>query len=160
MSNAPHDPNRPFTPPQGSGSQFQPAQKPPKPPMRKEAKIGWLILGGLGAVALIASAVSPNAENDTASTTQPSTVVTSVDNGPTPDPVTTPTNKPTAPTTTQPPAKPKATPKPTATQPAMTKSQEQAIGSAESYLSFTAFSRKGLIRQLSSDAGEGFSVVA
>jgi hypothetical protein len=45
-----------------------------------------------------------------------------------------------------------------APKPSMTKSQEQAIGSAESYLDFTAFSRKGLIHQLSSDAGEGFSV--
>jgi hypothetical protein len=42
--------------------------------------------------------------------------------------------------------------------PTLTKSQEQAIGSAEQYLSFTAFSRKGLIQQLSSGAGEGFSV--
>jgi Host cell surface-exposed lipoprotein len=55
--------------------------------------------------------------------------------------------------TTQP--SPKVTHKPA---PPMTAAQVQAIGSAESYLSFTAFSRKGLIRQLSSDAGEGFSV--
>jgi hypothetical protein len=40
----------------------------------------------------------------------------------------------------------------------MTAGQEQAIGKAEDYLSFTALSRKGLIRQLSSEAGEGFSV--
>lgn len=33
---------------------------------------------------------------------------------------------------------------------------EQARSSAQSYLSFTAFSRNGLIRQLSSSAGEGF----
>ena len=39
----------------------------------------------------------------------------------------------------------------------MTASQEQAIGSAKSYLQFTAFSRKGLIQQLSSNYGEGFS---
>jgi len=72
--------------------------------------------------------------------------------GPTPqDPIVTPTNKPTtAPKTTA--------PKPKAAQPSLTKSQEQAIGSAESYLEFSAFSRKGLIRQLSSSAGEGFSV--
>lgn len=40
--------------------------------------------------------------------------------------------------------------------PSMTKSQEQAVGSAESYLELTAFSRKGLIQQLSSSA-VGFS---
>ena len=40
--------------------------------------------------------------------------------------------------------------------PKMTKSQEQAVKSAESYLAMTGFSRSGLIRQLSSAAGEGF----
>lgn len=163
----PHDPNQ--QPP------FQPAQKPPKKPMSKEAKIGWIIFAGLGAVALVASALIPDSANDdTANATKPSTVVTSVDNGPTPDPITTPTNKPTATEGTgcDLNSSPEeysecldgfvngttATPKPTKTTPAMTASQEQAISSAESYLSFTAFSRKGLIRQLSSDAGEGFSV--
>jgi hypothetical protein len=79
--------------------------------------------------------------------------VTTVDTGPSPDPVVTPTNKPTPP-----PAAKTTQPKPTKTAPKVTAAQEQAIGSAESYLAFTAFSRKGLIRQLSSDAGEGFSV--
>lgn len=66
----------------------------------------------------------------------------------------------TAPATTEPTvAAATEAPKPTAApKPSLTKSQEQAIGSAESYLEFTAFSRKGLIHQLSSDAGEGFSV--
>ncbi|TCC51437.1 hypothetical protein E0H75_13745 [Kribbella capetownensis] len=36
----------------------------------------------------------------------------------------------------------------------MTAGQEQAIGAAESYLEFTAFS---LIHQLESSAGEGFT---
>lgn len=122
----------------------------PKKPMSKEAKIGWLILGGLGAIALIGSALIPGAA-DTASTVKPSPVVTSVDTGPSPEPIVTPTNKPTVAKTTAPPA-------PKVTKPSMTASQEQAVGAAESYLEFTAFSRKGLIRQLSSDAGEGFSV--
>ena len=139
VGNSPLNPNHP------SSAAYVP---PPKKPMSKEAKIGWFILGGLGAVALIASAVMPNAGDDAA--TKPSPVVTSVDTGPSPDPVVTPTNKPAAPKTTQPVA-------PKVTQPAMTKSQEQAIGSAESYLAYTAFSRKGLIQQLSSEAGEGFS---
>jgi hypothetical protein len=38
-----------------------------------------------------------------------------------------------------------------------TKSQEEARESAQSYLDMGGFSRKGLIQQLSSDAGEGFS---
>jgi Host cell surface-exposed lipoprotein len=38
-----------------------------------------------------------------------------------------------------------------------TAGQENARQSAENYLDFTAFSRKGLIQQLSSSAGDGFS---
>lgn len=48
-------------------------------------------------------------------------------------------------------------PKPTRTAPARTESQRQAIASAESYLKVSAFSRYGLIQQLSSAYGEGFS---
>ena len=41
-------------------------------------------------------------------------------------------------------------------QPEMTTSQKNAVESAKNYLDFKAFSKKGLIRQLSSSAGEGF----
>ncbi len=40
----------------------------------------------------------------------------------------------------------------------LTASQKNAVRSAEQYLSISGFSRNGLIRQLSSDAGEGYSV--
>jgi hypothetical protein len=40
----------------------------------------------------------------------------------------------------------------------LTPSQEQAVRSAESYLDYTAFSRQGLIDQLSSASGDQFSV--
>lgn len=40
----------------------------------------------------------------------------------------------------------------------LTRSQANAVRSAEQYLSMTGFSRDGLIEQLSSDAGEGYSV--
>jgi hypothetical protein len=106
----------------------------------------FLVIGGC--TALVGGALSSqNAEAPVSVTSQAGTPV---DNGP--DPVVTPTNAPVQPTV-QP--SPKVTHKPA---PKLTASQEQAIGSAESYLSFTAFSRKGLIHQLSSDAGEGFSV--
>ena len=42
--------------------------------------------------------------------------------------------------------------------PAETSGQRNAKEAAENYLSFTAFSRVGLIQQLSSDAGDGYSV--
>lgn len=40
----------------------------------------------------------------------------------------------------------------------LTAQQRNAVRSAENYLSFTGFSRDGLIAQLSSDAGDGYSV--
>jgi Host cell surface-exposed lipoprotein len=39
----------------------------------------------------------------------------------------------------------------------MTSGQENALESAQSYIDMSGFSKKGLIRQLSSSAGEGFS---
>lgn len=42
--------------------------------------------------------------------------------------------------------------------PALTAAQNNARRSAEQYLSMTAFSKAGLIEQLSSDAGEGYSL--
>jgi hypothetical protein len=42
--------------------------------------------------------------------------------------------------------------------PKMTAGQANAVESAENYLSFAPFSRQGLIEQLSSDAGDGYSV--
>jgi hypothetical protein len=42
-------------------------------------------------------------------------------------------------------------------QPAMTTAQSSAVRSAESYLSFAAFSRVGLTKQLTSEYGEGFT---
>ena len=55
---------------------------------------------------------------------------------------------------------PTKTPEPTKTPkpaPSFTTSQEQAIGSAKDYLDYSAFSRVGLIQQLSSKYGDGFS---
>ena len=54
-------------------------------------------------------------------------------------------------------ANPPAAPPPAAKAPSETVSQKNARESAESYLDYQAFSRQGLIRQLSSSAGEGFS---
>lgn len=135
----------------GPRPQFQP--KPPKKHTVRNVVIGVVVGGFLligGCTALIGGALS--------SVDNPTTVTSPVDNGPTPDPVTTPTNQNTP---TVPPAKPTPKPSkaaPTKTTPALTASQEQAIGSAQDYLSMQAFSRKGLIKQLSSQYGEGFSL--
>jgi hypothetical protein len=55
------------------------------------------------------------------------------------------------------PAGAQATKAAASSKPAGTVSQRQALRKAESYLDMKGFSRKGLIQQLSSDAGEGFS---
>ena len=47
--------------------------------------------------------------------------------------------------------------KPGKQEPDMTTAQKNAVASAQDYLDYTAFSRDGLIEQLSSKAGAGFS---
>lgn len=132
------NPNQPFAP--------QPYQ--PQPPKKKHTLrtvliiLGSVFVGIPVLVGVIGAVVGTNAKAPVSVTTQA-------------------TAKPKAPTTISAPAATQPTtvePTTEALKPSLTKSQEQAIGSAEQYLSFTAFSRKGLIRQLSSDAGEGFSV--
>jgi hypothetical protein len=129
MTNTPQYPNYP---------------QPPKKHTVRNIVLGvfvgiFLVIGGC--TALVGGALSSQDAKAPATVTSQAPI----DNGPTPDPIITPTNKPSV-------AKPSTQPSPK-----LTASQEQAIGSAEQYLSFTAFSRKGLIHQLSSDAGEGFS---
>ncbi len=53
---------------------------------------------------------------------------------------------------------PAAEEEPTAEEePAMTAPQENAVEAAESYLGFSSFSKNGLIQQLSSKAGDGYT---
>jgi hypothetical protein len=143
MSNDPQDPNRPFV--MGQPDMVNAWQQQPPKKKRHVFRNIALVVGGLFGLLIVAAALSPNTPESA-----PPAAVQTVDNGPTPEPITTPTNQYT-PTVTVP-------PKPKVTKPAMTKSQEQAVGAARSYLEFTAFSRKGLIKQLSSEYGEGFSV--
>jgi hypothetical protein len=120
----------------------------PKPPKKKRHTLRnvLIVVGSLFGLLIVAAVLSGGQQP--AGTTSPSPVVTSVDNGPTPDPVVTPTNKPSAAKPTQP------APKPTKAAPKLTAGQEQAIGKAGEYLRSQAFSRSGLIGQL---VFEGFS---
>lgn len=150
-------PNYPYQPPPGP---------PPPPPPRKSHRTRNIILGIVGAVALIiviAVATAPKTPSKTTSnnqaaasapvaTTQPST------------PAATATTTPAATHTTTQPAVTHTTQAPPATSappaaPQYTVSQQQAIAAAENYLQAEpGFSYQGLIDQLDSQYGNGFSV--
>jgi hypothetical protein len=143
MSN--QNPQQPFTP-------NHPSSQWPQPPKKHTARnivigvvAGFFLLIG-GCTTLVGGALS------SVDTTSEPTSSQTVDTGPSPDPVVTPTNKPTQRPATK--TTPAPAPKPTKTAPEFTASQEQAIGSAEDYLSTGAFSKSGLIDQL---VFEGFT---
>lgn len=139
----PHDPNQPFVP--------QPQHQAPK-----QKHTGRKVFLGIGAgvvVLIVAAALAPSDPAKEAADKLPNVVTTT--SAPTAAPVpspgitadpppVTPTNKPSL-AATQP---PKTTAPPKVTEPSLTRSQEQAIGKAESYLDYSAFSHKGLIEQL------------
>jgi hypothetical protein len=142
-----HDGMQPPNYTNGPAPQGYLPQQPVQPPKKKHTARN-IVLAVIGGFVLLVGALS------SVDTKAPVEVTSKAGS---------PTTAPTAPATTAPATTqaPKATTKttaPKATRPAMTESQKQAIGSAESYLAFTAFSRKGLIHQLSSKAGEGFSL--
>lgn len=128
----------PPQPPQGA----QPFGRPPK--KRHTARNVLLAIVGVFVLIIVAAVLSDGQQP--ASSSKPDAVVSTVDTGPSPEPMITPTNKPSA-------VKPSAS-QSAARKPAMTASQEQAVGSAEDYLRVQGFSRKGLIEQLKF---EGFS---
>ena len=106
------------------------------PPPRKGHLVRniLIVVGALIVIGICSSALSQSAGNkQTASK-------------PTATPTTAPTSKPTVKPTTAPPT------------PTLTSQQQNAARSARSYLSFAAFSRQGLIDQLSSSAGDQYPV--
>jgi hypothetical protein len=126
-----------------------------KPSKRTIAEvIGGLILLGVGASSV--SADKQTAANVATPTPQIIERTVFVTPSPTATPTATatetPTPKPTATRTPKPTPKPTPTPEPT---PALTRAQENAIEAAESYLSYTAFSRSGLIEQLKFEGYSG-----
>ena len=132
--------------------------KPPLPPVKKMPWWAWLLVAffGIPSVlggALIAFVASTSPGDLAPAISSPSAPVDTYDPGiqtpPTKAAVPSPkvTHKPAPTTTTKTTAPPKRA----------TVSQEQAIGAAEDYLTYQSFSRTGLIKQLSSTYGEGFS---
>ena len=136
---------------QGNPGQY-PAPTPPAPHKPKMPLWAKLVIGIVGVPMILVGAVAAIAGGMTAAEVakDPAGVTSTYDPG-----IQTPPTKAAVPSpkVTHKPAPP--TPKTTAR--AMTRSQEQAVGSAEDYLRSGAFSRAGLIQQLSSAYGEGFS---
>ena len=137
---------------QGNQGQYTPPVQPPVPPKRKMPLWAKLVVGIVGipmvviggCSAIVGGLTAAEVANTPAGTTK--TYDPGIQTPPTQPAVPSPkiTHKP-APKTAKP------------TVPGVTKSQQQAIGAAQDYLAFQAFSRKGLIQQLSSSYGEGFS---
>jgi hypothetical protein len=119
----------------------------------------WVLVTAAVFVVLIGVGAA-SGSGDTADTSAKDTDNAKVEQGTTSD---TPTEAPSTPDVTEaadPSPSPSETPEPTKTpkpKPSFTASQEQAIGAAKDYLDFSAFSRSGLIGQLSSKYGSGFS---
>lgn len=128
------------------------SEAPPAPAKKPIYKRVWFIIVMAVLAIGVAGAIGGggDATNADADTTAPSVTTTTTAS----DPATTVAETTPAETTT---TTTKAAPKPKATK-ELTAGQEQAIGAAQDYLSFAAFSREGLIDQLHSDAGSGFSL--
>jgi Host cell surface-exposed lipoprotein len=126
---------------------------PPAPPEKKKRK-GWKILGyavaGIIGISVIANMGGGDDESDKA---EPNQVASQTEAKQAPADKTEPKAEKPAPVEESP---AEEAPQP-APEPEFTMAQEQAIASAEDYLEFSAFSEKGLIDQLSSEYGEGFS---
>jgi hypothetical protein len=119
----------------------------------------WLVGGGVALIALIIiGAVQPKNKPSTNPPAQPVAIVT-VTATPQPAAVVTVTAKPKATHAAAPKPTHTAAPKPSlAAAPGPTAGQREAYASAKNYLSQQAFSRSGLIDQLHSQYGEGFSL--
>jgi hypothetical protein len=129
-------------------TQYLPHLQPPKPPRKRHTVRNvllsiaglFVVLGGIGAA--LGGGSKPAANSGTGG--QPSAVSQTT------------STPPPAPATTTPPSAPAATTAPPA--PQYTVAEQQAIESAQSYLDMgTGFSKAGLIQQLDSSSGEGFS---
>jgi Host cell surface-exposed lipoprotein len=144
LSQQPYGPQYPPQPPFG-GPPYPPFGGPPQqPPRRRKKKGRAILLSVIGAAVLVflVSFIASAASHSTSTTP-------SADNNPA-QPVSTPAAQPS----TQAPAEPT-----TQAPPQMTASQQAAIQAAESYLQTEpGWSYQGLINQLDSSAGSGFSV--
>jgi hypothetical protein len=145
MSNqTPHDPNQPRNfefDPQRPELGWQPATPLHQKPKKRHTARN-IFFAALGTLTVIGVAASLGGSPEPAATRLPGVVTTTAP----PKASLAPTQPPK--TTAPAPVVETTTEAPVVTQPSMTRSQEQAVGKAESYLDYAAFSHKGLIEQL------------
>ena len=149
-------PQQPYPPQMGQPMYPTP---PPTPAPRKPWVARHKVLTGIGALLVlgVGSSLVRGGSGTTPATTAPvvasSTVAKTTSAQPATSTTSTTTTQAPAPastTTTTAPAAPAA--------PALSPQQELAAQAAENYLRLSGFSRAGLIKQLSSEAGDGYSV--
>ena len=138
--------------PRSSGSGSPAAPQPPKSRARwlDAPWWGWVI-GGFVVLGIVGAATGGNDSSKNSSSNDTATQAAQKNSN----------KAPAQPAPAQPaPAQPARRSPPGAARPAqpeMTAGQENAVQAAEDYLDFTGFSKAGLIGQLSSSAGDGFS---
>ena len=144
----PQDPDQPFVPEHGviTNSPLNPNYRPPK--NRRSLKVTLIVVGAFVALMVAAALAGGGSANDATKVVPSPSAVSTTTDAPS-EPAVTPTSEPSVKPS------PRVTHKPA---PKLTRSQEQAVGAAQQYLEVSAFSRKGLIAQLTSDYGSGFSV--
>jgi hypothetical protein len=170
-----YQPQSPYEMPQGS---WQPPTWPvaglPTPPRRPWFKQKrFAIPAGVVALAVLGAAVSPKQDTGTASAAASAptsySAPTAASSSSPVAPTSTPTSAPAPAPSPKPAPAPKPAPKPVpapkpapapkvAAAPEATAGQQNALDKAQAYLAMTAFSRSGLIKQLSSSYGDGFSL--
>jgi hypothetical protein len=139
----------PPQPEQSAWQQPAPQYQPPQAP-RKRRRWPWITLGVL-VLFIVVVAVSSNSGS---SQLGPGKFLNDhVSGSATPNASTDTSAAPSTPDST--PAETQPAP---AVVPAVPPQEQQAIGAAQDYLNFSAFSRQGLIDQLDSSAGDGYPV--
>lgn len=141
---------RPPTQPYSQVLQARVAAPTPKKPLWRR---WWFITAAVVLVVAVIASIAAPPKEDEATTDSVGTVADSVD----PTTSAADASQPTAAPSTSPATSPPVT-APPATEPSLTPAQQNAVRSAESYLDFMAFSRQGLIDQLSSEYGNQFAV--
>ena len=152
MSESPPNPISPQRSPDGlwewNGTEWvavpQPSVAVSPTPVKKSHLVRNIVIGVV-ALIVVGASLSAMASGSTTSTADKK-----------PGPVAAATVAPTTAPTKAPTAAPKATAVPAG--PTLTNAQQNAARAAQQYLSISGFSRQGLIDQLSSSAGDGYSV--